>query len=653
MAGMHYRCSRVKKPLNPFVVVLLLYSIPACTQPVPVKIAHPDHCPATVSEMLFTLHVTSIPLEEIDVLPLNKQPRWSHINWNWFIYIGILLVVLYIIRTYELSRMRLRNQMRIANIKTEKLKEIDLLKSKFYANISHEFRTPLTLIRGPLEQLIEVCTDPYTNNIYKTMHANASSLLELISQLLDLSKIESGNYSLKAYQGDLGNFIEGLAQSYSSLADQKSMTLEVKVSPELLENEVRNNIYFDPDILDKIVNNLISNAFKWTPVKGNITVSLDLAREDQKIKFLEIRVEDTGVGIESDHLPFIFDRFYQADRAPVPGYEGTGVGLSIVSELVRVHKGEIDVQSTPDKGTVFRVRIPYGKQHLTPDEIGDAELLEKPGTPPLQLIIPEEKVDPRSKIRDSNSKKPWVLVVEDHAQVRRYIIDSIHNNYRILQAANAPDGFEMAQESIPDLIISDIMMPGIDGFKLCEQLKNSEKTSHIPIILLTARADITDRITGLKWGADDYLTKPFNAEELRTRIGNLIDNRNVLRKKFSSNSIIRPAEISVSPHDASFIETLLGLVEKNMENTQYSVEALAKDVRLSQSQLHRKLKAIINMSAIQFITSVRMHRAMELLNKHAGNIAEIAYMVGYDDPGYFSKTFRKFFNKLPSEVIRK
>ena len=211
----------------------------------------------------------------------------------------------------------------------------------------------------------------------------------------------------------------------------------------------------------------------------------------------------------------------------------------------------------------------------------------------------------------------------------------------------------MAQESIPDLIISDIMMPGIDGLKLCEQLKNSEKTSHVPIVLLTARADMTDRIAGLKWGADDYLTKPFNAEELRTRVGNLIDNRNALRKKFSSNSIIKPSEISVSSQDASFIETLLGLVEKNMENIQYSVEAFAKDAGLSQSQLHRKLKAIINMSAIQFITSVRMHRAMELLNKNVGNISEIAYMVGFDDPGYFSKTFRKFFDKLPSEVTRK
>jgi DNA-binding response OmpR family regulator len=379
---------------------------------------------------------------------------------------------------------------------------------------------------------------------------------------------------------------------------------------------------------------------------------MNLSREDQLVKYLVISVKDTGVGIEPDQLPFIFNRFYQANRPPVHGHEGTGVGLSIVSELIRVHKGEIDVESTPDSGTVFRIRIPYGKQHLTTEEIDDSESLEKPATIPLQPVMSEEMTELPFQSSDTESEKPRVLVVEDHIQVRRYIIESIHKKYRILQAANVPDGFELAQESIPDLIISDIMMPGTDGFKFCEQLKRSEKTSHIPIILLTARAEMTDKIAGLKWGADDYLTKPFNVEELKTRIGNLIENRNVLRKKFSSNSIIKPAEISVSPQDASFISKLIGLIEKNMDNSQYSIEAFSIDVGLSQSQLHRKLKAIINMSAIQFITSVRMHRAMELLKKDAGNIAEIAYMVGYDDPGYFSKSFRRFFKKLPSEVIK-
>lgn len=651
---------RKKIPGGPIQVVLLLFlfsfNLPmsaACSQPVPNKILLCNNMQVALSGWFLPVPAASSHTEAGVPAAANQTAKHALMNWNWLIYAGILLLILYIIRRYELNRVKMKTQMRIANIETVKFKEIDHLKSQFYANISHEFRTPLTLIKGPLEQLIEEDADRKKRKTYKVMHSNVSRLLELINQLLDLSKIENGNYALKASQGDIVNLIEGLSMSYASLSDQNSITLKVKISPELLESEARKEFYFDPEILDKIVNNLISNAFKFTPENGTVTISAGIVTKDQEIKFLEISVQDTGIGIEPDQLSHIFDRFYQVDRSRNPDHEeGTGVGLSIVSELVHVHKGEIEVDSTPGKGTIFRIRIPSGKEHLKPDEIIEITAGKKPDPSPSYFALPKEKTGPETWQYAADINKPWVLVVEDHNQVRNYIIECIQNDYRILQAADASAGFKMAEKSIPDLIISDIMMPGTDGFRLCEQLKNSEKTSHIPIVLLTAKADMKDRINGLKTGADDYLLKPFNAEELRTRTANLIENRKALREKFKTNSIIKPGEISVTPQDTSFIEALLTMVEQNLDNVNYSVEAFAKDAGLSQSQLHRKLRAIINMSAIQFITSVRMHRAMELLQNNAGNISEIAYMVGYDDPGYFSKAFRKFFSKLPSEVSK-
>jgi signal transduction histidine kinase/DNA-binding response OmpR family regulator len=651
MHAEHVRSHRTKYLHRPILVLLalLLFESTACSRTDSSAQLLPENNHTIIFAHNFAFPeqgLTSVMGEEFPVPAKRTLPERK---WNWFIYIAILLFVLYIIRRYEVSRIRMKSQMKIATIEKEKLKDIDQLKSKFYANISHEFRTPLTLIKGPLEQLMDENTDPHNRKVFRLMHSNASRLLELINQLLDLSKIESGYYSIKAVQHDIVDFVSGLAMSFTSLADQKDIALEVKVSPKLHNSEARTSFYYDPDVFDKIINNLISNAFKFTPKGGRITIHMSLIGNNDADEFLEIAIEDTGMGIAPDTLPYIFDRFYQEDSHS-SHFEGTGIGLSIVHELIHLHKGEISVQSELDKGTIFRIRIPSGSSHLSPDQLDNSGSGVDFDALPLHPGMPEETMDSVRNDTTDQGEHPWVLVVEDHEQVRRYIADSIQKEYRVLQATNAPEGYKIALEYIPDLIISDVMMPGIDGFRFCEKIKNCRNTSHIPIILLTAKADINDRITGLKWGADDYLTKPFNAEELRIRICNLIDNRNALRQKFSSNKIIKPGEISVSSHDALFIQTLLELVEKNMNNIYYTVEEFAKDSGLSQSQLHRKLKAIISISAIQFIRSVRMHRAMELLKNGAGNIAEVAYMVGYDDPGYFSKSFRKFFDKLPSEV---
>ena len=583
-------------------------------------------------------------------LKITVAAPWWQQTWIYFLYLFVVAVIILGFRKYELTRIRLKDRMRIADFETKKLKELDHLKSQFFANISHEFRTPLTLIKGPLEELIDEEADPQKINVLRKMHDNSSRLLQLINQLLDLSRLESDNYNLKAQTGDIVGYIKGITMSFASLAEQKKIKLSIEVSPDLVNDGLRNNFYFDPDILGKIFNNLLSNALKFTPANGSVTVKVCMINEKDKADWLEFIVADTGIGIPAEKLPFIYDRFYQVDSSSVREYEGSGVGLAYVKELVRVHKAEIRVKSSPGAGTTFSLRFPLGSDHLLPDQI----------TVPVRQNLPDPKnsdivVDDgfpayiKGNIPETNGK-PLVLIVEDHSEVRNYINEGIHMEYKVLESSNATDGIAIAEEKIPDLIISDIMMPGINGYEFCEKLKSGDKTSHIPVIMLTARAEDSDRITGFETGADDYLSKPFNMKELRIRIKNLIEGRRTLRERFSSNSIIKPGEISVTPRDASFMEKLLKVVEKNIDNSAFSVEDLGREVAMSPSQIHRKLKATVNMTANHFIRSVRMHRAMDLLRKEAGNISEIAYMVGYDDPGYFTKSFRTFFGKIPSDI---
>ena len=579
-----------------------------------------------------------------------RDPWWKH-SWLLFVYLSAIAGIIAGMRKYEMSRIHLRNSIRIANIETRKLKEVDQLKSQFFANISHEFRTPLTLIKGPLEELRENEEDLNKKESLKMVITNASRLLQLINQLLDLSRLENDNYSVKAGRGDILAFTRGVVYSFASLAEKKSITLRIEVTPELEINNFTDNFYYDPDILEKIFNNLLSNALRFTSEKGSIIVGISSQTGEDKSGWLEFIISDTGIGIPQDQLPYIYDRFFQVNTGSVQKSGGAGIGLSYVKELVRVHKAEIYVESRPGTGTTFRLRFPMGKDHFDSGQVINLPYEPTPKNMPGPELPGDHIIYSRSEVALPGA--PCILIVEDNTEVRNYIAESLRNNYRVAECSNATDGFAIAEELMPDLIISDIMMPGTDGFEFCNLIKSNNKTSHIPVILLTARAEDTDRIRGLGKGADDYLTKPFNVRELLSRVGNIIDNRRVLREKFSTQSIIKPNEISATPRDASFIEEVMRVVENNIANTAFSVDDLAKVMIMSPSQLHRKLKATVNITANHFIRSVRMNRALELLRNNAGNIAEVAYMVGYDDPGYFTKSFRNFFGKLPSEINRK
>jgi signal transduction histidine kinase/DNA-binding response OmpR family regulator len=518
---------------------------------------------------------------------------------------------------------------------------LDHLKSRFFANISHEFRTPLTLIIGPIEDLLQDKNAQKFKEPLQYIHRNSKRLLQLINQLLDLSRLDVGNYEVNTSREDIIPFVKQIVHSFSSMAHRKNILLETEVDPRL-KNDLKNELYtfyFDEDIFEKILYNLLSNAFKFTPDSGNIIVSICMAENN----LLELKVEDTGSGIPADKLPFIFDRFYQADNSYKRQYEGTGIGLALVKELVELHLGTITVKSIANNQTTFSCYFPFNKKIISKNALQKSHANQN-------AISFEETENSEPEENTTDISKPTVLVVEDQQDVRKYICDKLSELYTVKEAKNGKEGLESAKQHIPDLVISDVMMPQMDGFELCKLLKTDDFTSHIPVILLTARAEDIDKLTGLETGADAYLIKPFNSKELLLRVHNLVELRNKLRKKFSGKLIVKPSEITVTSQDSRFMQRLLETVEKHINDEKFSVEALGREFGMSPSQINRKLKAIINQSTAAFIRSVRMERAMELLKNDQATIAEVAYETGFTEPAYFSRVFKNHFGYPPSEV---
>ena len=568
-----------------------------------------------------------------------EPPLWAT-WWAYTLYILIASTILYLLWRYNTKRMELKHQLELESLQTKKLKELDLLKTRFFANISHEFRTPLTLIKGPVEDFLRDNDIEKLKRVLPAMQRNSNRLLQLINQLLDLSKLGAGNYELHSSGRDILQFVKQIVNSFSSLAHRKDILLETEIDPRL-KNDLRNEaigFYFDEDVMEKILFNLLSNAFKFTPNGGNIIVSLGLA--EKKPGFLELRVEDNGIGILPEKMPYIFDRFYQADQSDKREFEGSGIGLSLVKELVELHGGSITATSEVNTQTAFSCYFPLNKEIADPAEPANKKFAE--------VAVPVEEEFETSSAAVHGA--PTILLVEDQQDVRNYIRQKLTGHYLILEAKNGIEGMEVAKAEMPDLVISDVMMPKKDGFELCRALKTDNVTSHIPVILLTARAEDADKLTGLETGADAYLIKPFNGEELNIRIRNLVAIRAKMRAKFSDKIAVKPSEIAVTSRDRSFMQEVLDVAEKHLSDENFSVEQLAREVHMSTSQINRKLKALIDQSAQQFIRSLRMQRAMELLKNNAATVSEIAYQVGFKDPGYFARVFKKHFGYPPSEI---
>lgn len=590
-------------------------------------------------------------------------PPWWKTGWAYLAYLLFAAGVIYGTLRYQLNRERQRQQRELARLETEKLKEVDRLKSRFFANISHEFRTPLTLITGPVEQML---SGQFKGNIreqYRMILRNGNRLLRLINQLLDISRLEAGRLKLQACETEMVPFLQKVVSAFESLAAQKEIDLS------FTSTERSHKAYVDRDKLEKIMNNLLSNACKFTEA-GEIRVAVSsgsssysslstataTATSKLPCEYVEICISDSGIGISPERLPHIFDRFYQVDDSQTRAQEGSGIGLALTKELVELHYGEITVESTPDRGTTFKVFLPLGKSHLQAEEIrsnaelgiGNSELLRRD-----DILASSEtaSIDSASKSEISAFRFPLseiVLIVEDNPDMRTYLKESLKGRYQILEAEDGKQGLKKATQATPDLIISDVMMPKMGGYEMCELLKNDERTSHIPVILLTAKADAESKITGLETGADDYLAKPFNARELLVRVKNLIELRRKLWQKFRQSGTFEMDETALSSLDARFLQRAMALIETHIDDPDFSTEAFGKEVGLSRSQLHRKLSALTGQSTHKFIRTLRLQRAAQLLAHHSGNVSEIAYQVGFNSPSHFTRAFREMFGKPPS-----
>jgi signal transduction histidine kinase/ligand-binding sensor domain-containing protein/DNA-binding response OmpR family regulator len=626
--------------------------------------------------------------EEGTYISIIIYPPWWKTWWAYSSYALLFIFALYGIRRYELNRLHFKNQVKLDEVVLKEKEETDKMKSRFFANISHEFRTPLTLILGPAEKISSDTSDNIKKdaNIIKR---NSRRLLQLINQLLDLSKLESGRLKLEASKGNIVSFVKGVALSFESLSESKDITLKLLPEKEFIE------MYFDKEKMMQILTNILSNAFKFTPEEGKITVSIaashpelvsgystiveipDQVRNDKLKQSVVIKIRDTGIGITQEEIPKLFDRFYQVDSSHTREYEGTGIGLALTKELVELHHGSIKVESEKGSYTEFTLEFPLGREHLkddeiieektnvilNPDEVGMKNLSEdvfnRVNKSDSSLSVNNRT--PQNDI-ETNEEKTIILVVEDNYDMRQYIRESLDSNYLIEEAVNGEQGVRKAEKIIPDLIISDMMMPKMDGNELVRILKNDEKTSHIPIILLTAKAGQENKLEGLETGADDYLTKPFDIKELQVRIKNLISIRKKLQEKFSKignrtseikENLPRFDEVKtgkLSSIDEKFMLRVGEVIEKHISEEEFDIEEFCKEAAMSRTQLHRKLKALTGKSASLYVRSVKLAKAKKMIEDQTGNISEIAYSLGFSSPAYFTRCFKEEFGYPPSEV---
>jgi DNA-binding response OmpR family regulator/two-component sensor histidine kinase len=530
----------------------------------------------------------------------------------------------------------------MSRFEAQKLHEIDEIKSRFFTNISHEFRIPLTLILGPVKQIIERIKDEKTKNELNLVHKNANKLLVLVNQLLDISKLESGNMKLQTVPQNIVSLVRALTLSFTSYAERKKITLKFNST----ENEII--VYVDSEKFEKIITNILSNAFKFTPEGGRIEITIN--RTD---KYVIVSVSDTGVGIQKEKISKIFDRFYQVDGSHTREQEGTGIGLSLTKELIELHKGKIEVESEAGKGSTFRISLPLGKDHLKPEEISE-------DSENIKIMMNESEQDIEKKVESKidielleKDSLPFLLIVEDNSDVRNYIKDNLNKEYRVLEAVDGEDGWNKSIEQIPDLIVSDVMMPKMDGFKLCEKIKTDERTSHIPIILLTAKAAKEDKLAGYETGADEYLMKPFEPDELRARIKNLILQRKRLHEHFQRKGMLELNDKKITSVDKKFLLKALEVIHINISDNSFTVEKFAENLAVSRSLLHKKTVALTGEPPRDFIRRIRLKKAAELIEKKFGNLSEIALEVGFDNPAYFSEAFKKQFGVAPSQYLSK
>lgn len=553
-------------------------------------------------------------------------PFWKT---GWFLTLALLSVGgagFWAIQSWD-RRQRLRQELAWQAFEAATLRQMDEMKNRFFANITHEFRTPLSIILNASEQLSRTVPEPQQRPI-SIIERQSNQLLVLINQLLDMARLEAGKREPHPQLGDPAAFVHELADQLRTLAESRTIQLTSQID----EAAPPDRLYtFDSDAWEKITYNLLSNAIKFTPDGGQVTVTGEYSSDE----WFVVRVTDTGIGIPADQLPRVFERFHQVNRSSTRAYGGTGIGLALVKELTEWLGGHVAVESIEGRGSTFTVTLPV--QLTPPHSVTDL------ATSDLTGIAPAEA--------------PLVLVIEDNPDLQQQVADSLSGLYRVMTASDGLQGMEMALANVPDLIVSDVMMPGLDGYDLTQQLKTDDRTSHIPLILLTARSAADSRLKGLQAGADDYLSKPFSLAELSLRIGNNLQTRQKSQERFAqlvrgtgtqSGDLAAGEPVGPSDHEGRFLDRLRQAVLTHISQETLDVDWLADQARMSRTQLHRKLTALTGLSPNRFMQRIRLERAAELLNEGEWNVAQVANQVGYSSPSYFARLFQEQFGYAPA-----
>lgn len=578
--------------------------------------------------------------EQPTELEITVLPVWYKTWWAILLFAVAFIAITVFIFRYFWMRKSMEAELQMERVDKERQKEVSEMKLRFFINISHELRTPLTLILAPVQDMLGKVNDLWLHKQLEHVQKNTNRLLHLVNQLMDYRRAELGVFNLKVRRNPIHKVIEKDFLFYDRLAQKKQITYN-------LSSEVEGKIILcDPDYLELIVNNLLSNAFKYTGEGKSITVSLK-----ETDKELVLQVKDTGSGIPIDKQAKIFERFYQVDSEHI----GSGIGLSLVQRLVDLHHGRIELESGEGVGSTFSIYLPTEASAYLPEEIDtETGATDEPrayttNNQDMYVIDTENTEEEETEEGESNSRKENILIVEDNVDIQQYLSDELGRTYHILKAGNGEEAMSIVKEQEVDLILTDVMMPVMDGLQLCKQIKQSLRTCHIPIIILSAKTDLKEQLEGLQVGADDYIPKPFSLTMLTAKIKNLFRTRYRAIEHYNHSLEIEPEKVALNPMDEELLRKAMAIVEKNMDNIEFSTNEFAGEMCMSRSNLHLKMKALTGESTNEFIRKIRFNQACKLLKEGRYNVAEISTMVGFNTPSYFATSFKKYFGCLPSE----
>ncbi|MGQ1945553.1 hybrid sensor histidine kinase/response regulator transcription factor [Geofilum sp. OHC36d9] len=575
-------------------------------------------------------------------LYITIAPPWWKTTWAYLLYTLIILGLIHFFNKYSIIKEKEKHKLKFEKLKREEIARLDEMKSLFFTDITHEFKTPLTLIFGPANELAaDKKMSKYALKQVELITNNAKKLLRLVNQLMEFRKIEKGIIDeLQAEQCDIGLILEEVYNSFKPLSD----TRKIKLSLNIIQKPL--NAFVDPDKIEKVLFNLVSNAFKYSKDNSAITITANLQASDQADKKIVIRIKDEGIGISDEHKQKIFERFYQVNQLKTQSTGG--IGLFLAKTLIEQHNGQIQVESEPEKGSCFTVEIPVNpllKKEKQKKEIAITNL----NSESKYDLSMDSDTDRNSEPQDDT--KPIILIVEDDSDLNDFLRMGLSSDYQTISSSNGKEALEKTQELIPDLILSDIMMPEMDGFEFCQAVRKNMGTSHIPIIFLTAKTMQEDEIMGLKLGAVDYIYKPFNLVSVKLKIHNILTNKKILHKKFRTESILKPEDIELSSLDDLFLKEAVESVNQNLDDPSFDVEAFSRELKVSPNQAYRKIKALTGQTAKEFIRNQRLKTAANLLLQRKRTISEVIYMVGFTSPSYFSRCFKELYGYTPSEYM--